>query len=454
MASWTWWFAAGGISVAMVAWSCLKRRQRLDSERLRSGKRFLRLLDFETSYIMMYGLASTTTVTFYEGEIDEEALRKRVRKITAKNPWLGGRLVTDDNGNVGLAYGDPNWEAGILKILDGAEDENLAKFTKDTPYDMLSKTLERANLAVKLGSQILNKDENVFQFSLVKQTSVAENKGEKINSKFAIVTSLCHCVGDGRTFYRIRNMLDLKTKIVSLDATRIPDRIFVGELRAALGREESNIVTSWGVVLNHATGLLMTLIKGKAISRLFKVNMDWVKSQKKIQIKAGNKDVPYVSTNDIVTSWFFSSIKAEFGFMAIDMREKIPLFKPGLAGNYENTLVYLPEDFKNPELIRRSIKLLKRAGVPITQLPVFPGMWRGRAGLITNWASFYEDVEFPNCNQIVHFPIYDARVIPDTMALGVIFRPKPGELAFLTLSQPSMTASMLDSDATHDFKIS
>ena len=118
-----------------------------------------------------------------------------------------------------------------------------------------------------------------------------------------------------------------------------------------------------------------------------------VDTEKVQKMKEESKDetVPFLSTNDLITSWFLSNCGCTQGFMAINFQDRLSGHTMMHAGNYNNCIYYRnPVDTASPSLVRRSIMGLKR--VVTDDRPYSNGeLAINHYGLITNWASFHGD---------------------------------------------------------------
>jgi hypothetical protein len=87
----------------------------------------------------------------------------------------------------------------------------------------------------------------------------------------------------------------------------------------------------------------------------------------------------------------------------------------------------------------------KRAGSPVTRIPGSLKLLCNRISIITNWATFYCDVNLPGesqdskegmLNPKLHFPIMEPDgIITSVWNNAIIFRPRAGELAMLLITR-------------------
>jgi hypothetical protein len=170
------------------------------------------------------------------------------------------------------------------------------------------------------------------------------------------------------------------------------------------------------------------------------------------QEKARAKDegqVPFISTNDALTSWFFREMKSDLNIMVANFRSREPSIL-GLTeqhvGNYEANVPYFPGDVESPALIRQSIRSAdggfraRRAGSPPTEIPKFSTLIHNKCAIVTNWASFYRDVALQSKGQDntpkLHLPIMETDgLMTSVWNSGVIFCPRAGEVGMFMITR-------------------
>ena len=269
---------------------------------------------------------------------------------------------------------------------------------------------------------------------------------------FALVVSMNHTVGDGHTYYRLYGMLDAATEVEALDPIRVPG--FEEAKTGVIGEDESAMLASAGIAL----GIVGTYTFAKVTHRkpqnvcVHAVDPAWI-AQEKAMVKE-DAQVPFISTNDALTSWFFREMNCDTNLMLANFRNRNPSIldlTDDHAGNYEANVPYFPGDFETPGLIRQSILSpdhefrVRRAGSPATRIPTFWTLLRNRIAIITNWASFYRDValradpereDSEISRPRLHLPIME----PDGMITsiwdsGVVFCPRAGEIGMLMITR-------------------
>jgi hypothetical protein len=252
---------------------------------------------------------------------------------------------------------------------------------------------------------VVDSDVSLWDVLLVPLT---ETQTSQRSNKFLLVHALNSSLADAATFYKIRGMLSADHQIEALDPTRIEN---LDEIKERLLGEDPNYMRSGGI---HA-GIAKNLARVGFGKKFHNTTSVWTIDEAKIdamkechelcmagEIENGDDEppVPYVTTNDILTSWFFRDNQdAAIGNLLADMRGKDPQVPTDKAGNYQAEIVYntrnKAEDGKTAAWIRASVKrkdeLLKRHGEH--KLPgnkTLLGGWSKPAPgvtTVTNWSS-------------------------------------------------------------------
>ena len=92
---------------------------------------------------------------------------------------------------------------------------------------------------------------------------------------------------------------------------------------------------SWSGELKRATARAV-----RACSA-YLVNTEWLAEQK--AAAKGTGETGFVSSNDVLTSWFLSTGKYDSGCMVFNLRDRIPGYDSTHAGNYQSMIHYWPE---------------------------------------------------------------------------------------------------------------
>jgi hypothetical protein len=191
-------------------------------------------------------------------------------------------------------------------------------------------------------------------------------------------------------------------------------------------------------------------------ARVFEVNTAFVEQQKKMYIEekksAATKDnanvkfvkPSFLSTNDILTQWFFKFTGLSMGFMIVNFRNRIAGLSSSLGGNYQGRVLFLPEDMTRPEYVRMSLEKFR----PVVShnkgsTRSVPQLLDMNVGLVTNWASFYSEVAFPGCQQALHLPVIDLRSGTPLRHCMVIFQATKTKTAVVLWNSHNVTLPAL-----------
>ncbi|RTR32004.1 hypothetical protein [Shewanella atlantica] len=423
------------------------------------GRETLQLTQWELENLH---LPPVTTVTLFEGAPPVEYLRQRLAMMLEKNPWLTSRIVkkSTENKVVALAYStsvEPEASIDQHLTVHAPGDTN---FSLSMPYEALVNTLLPVQCA--RSKPATDKDEALFKVAVIPvkveaidSDSSAPLQQAMTEAGFALVISMNHTLGDGHTYYKLYDMLSADTDIEALDPVRVDG--FEAAKIQVVGEQESAMFRSPAV----AMGIMGDYLGAKITRRppqnvaIHHIEPEWLSRQK---AKAKQEHVaPFVSSNDIISSWFFREMRADLNIMLANFRSRQPSIA-GLneqhAGNYEANVPYFKGDIENPALIRQSIHnpdgtfRARRAGTPATEIPEFMTLLHNKSALITNWATFYRDLVLPGKaeeredseeprtqNPKLHFPIMESNgIITSVWNNGIIFRPRAGELGILMIS--------------------
>lgn len=422
----------------------------------RDGGEILKLTKWELGNLR---LPPVTTVTLYEGAAPIDFLRQRLAAMLEANPWITARIVKKStaDGVVALAYA-PDFE------VEQAVDQHLFVYGTDEvglslslPYEGLVDCLRPVQCVRSVPA--MDEDEPLFKVAVVPvepagvdDGQAAPLRGAMTSPGFALVVSMNHTLGDGHTYYKLYGMLSADSVVEALDPVRVEG--FEEAKSEVIGQAESAMFASAGLGL----GIVGTFLWGKLTRRepqnvsIHAVDPAWAAQEKSRARQEGQ--VPFISSNDALSSWFFREMKADLNIMVANFRSRDPSIL-GLTerhvGNYEANVPYFPEDVESPALIRQSIRSAdggfraRRAGSPPTPIPGFSTLVRNRTTIITNWASFYRDAVLSGGDNAatprLHLPIMEPDgFITSVWNSGVVFCPWAGELGMLMITR------RLDSD--------
>jgi hypothetical protein len=413
--------AAAGI---LLAWQASRPATTAKKKPLPIGHTSVPLLDNESSHFMA-DIPATTAVTVFEGQvgISTDILCDRLAAIMRANPWLAGRLQQGENG-LDLVYPTVCDESIASQYLHRLN----AKLSHEMDFMEVAKALHDAGAYVKVGKECAGQDEPLFKLSLAEFKS----KGH-----FALIMSLSHVIADGHTFYTIHNALSPDRAVVTLN----PERKLNAHpaIDRALGGPEQALLMSaipMGFYFFMVTRVLASLLFGPRTEfRMYTVDASFVEEQKAATKASG--DVPFVSTNDVITSAVCKASGSFVAMMAVNFRGRVDEVEACDAGNYQNVILYRPEDYQNPGLIRASIQPLRRASSPATAVPSFWDFATTSTPLmnLTNWATFHQGMQLDRCKECQHFPIMK---MPDfvpsyVQSNAVIFNSESGKLGLFVM---------------------
>lgn len=153
-----------------------------------------------------------------------------------------------------------------------------------------------------------------------------------------------------------------------------------------------------------------------------------------------NEKPPFISTNDIITSWLFSNkrIGRKHGVMVVNWRDRIDGHTRSHVGNYFDILTYAAADgdASSPEQIRTSLKDFKRASYYDGQEISLPKMALNHLCILSNWSSFgssstADDTNLTGCRILCHMPTTDLDWFPSTVSCCCVFLARPGKLGIM-----------------------
>ena len=358
----------------------------------------------------------TSTVTFFRGPTAaaERWLTARVATIVEANPWLGSVLDRDSDGGEMALYRPP--DAGSSRRFQRREDVRLGR--DDASYRHMVGALEGATCGTSEKS--VGTGAPLWQVSLVPDAREPEHG-------FALVVSANHSLVDGHGFYRLYGMLSGEATVEALSPVRKQE--LAARILEATGGEPSLMAASPpGFLMRFVGGMLRNKLLPATESLGFVVDPAWIEERKGA---SRGDDVPYVSTNDVITSAFFRACEPDCASMTINFRGRIDGCTEDDVGNYEDMITYMPADFETPALIRRSVTgpPFVRAAVPPTRMLTNRQHLSAKYAVITNWATFARPLEIEGAEETLHLPLFDFPGTTPASVLGamVIFRPHPGE---------------------------
>lgn len=382
-------------------------------------------LDLLDSEVHMLRSPSVTTLTMYRGAAPLAIIRRRLLLIIKKNPWLTARLVLE-KGKYTLKY-SADWDSdSVIDHFEITEDRSLVV---EMDYESIVSRI--TCFVIPSGAACLNKNVPLFKVAIIQNPS-----------GFGLVLSMSHVISDGRTYYNIYGMFNgAISEVRPLIAKRVHK--FTEEVRKK--SKMQSYYASAAFIFRVICFVFFQPKKGKA--KILQVDPKWIEAKKEeldISSKSHADETPsFVSTNDILVSWWASRIQLDHCFMAVNFRERIDRLSDDNAGNYSGVTVLYPEDYQKPRSVRAAVsKILK----DIDSAPSVSATLKFNCGIVTNWSTFYSDVNFDHCTLLRHLPVF-AKGNQRFPAGMVIFCTKKGELAVLIgTSSPDIAARMFSSE--------
>jgi hypothetical protein len=421
-------------SVVTMLWARQSKQSSQDSNKT-EDETVVELLAAEKA---MSGAKPIPLLTWFKGDYSqvEDTLRQRAHEILKANPWLGGRLLKR-NGETALVYSpssaaDPNRHFQCLTSLK-------KPISRDTPLDQLAPLLSHL-VALEGGPT-----GPLWQVYIIPDFKLP-------HTHFAVLFVMSHVLVDGNTFYQIQNMLlNAKEQVVALDPRRIMT-IDQKQIEVLGGEAEYKVMQSSAFVIAMIGGVLHKMITGtKLVGRIHLVDPKGMEEAKK-QAVVGMNDISFVSTNDVLTSWFLQNCHCKHGLMALNFRGRLEGCTENNAGNYEHVIFLRPEDSASASLIRKTIlpKEPPRFQRLVTYNEPMPDFWTmvGESiGLATNWSSFAKPAWVDGCEEDIQIPLYDSTgAFPSNLVIFIIFRARPRGLAVM-FSGPADKLADLDRGA-------
>ncbi|CAM9248986.1 unnamed protein product, partial [Heterosigma akashiwo] len=131
--------------------------------------------------------------------------------------------------------------------------------------------------------------------------------------EFALVFSLSHAIADGRTYYEVLRMLQPGAAVRSLSSARVQG--FSEAMRDKCGRRELAWADKPWTQIMYTVAMMFN-----PKPRCYAFYLDEGRLAAAKAAAAAEGGVPYVTTNDVLTSGFFTACRARIGMMGLDCR--------------------------------------------------------------------------------------------------------------------------------------
>ncbi len=313
-------------------------------------------------------------------------IHERFQQIVSTNPWLKGSCSKGRNRQIYLNFDTRETDASPL-IFSSQAPNSLSESSNYT--DILSAC---EPYIVEKAFKLYNKKDRLTKLVILHLD----------DQRFLLMFSLSHLIGDGHTFYQIFNMLSSQSEVYGLDVIRKSEIV---EARDIIPKSNANFIFSPRMLFWAIT---RAFSRKKMRIDSFELNHTYLQQQKQAAKERGI--VPFVSTNDILSSSYAQLTDSNAMIMAVNFRNRIPAITDKDAGNYEELLVIDKETSRTSEKIRTLISDLKNE-VPKINLPKGSAKSKSNPVLITNWAGFSQPLLIENAESLVHMPLYTSKEI-------------------------------------------
>ena len=337
---------------------------------------------------------SITTVRFYEskdGTGDFEGavadLHMRVNVLLSNNLWLAGRLVSSDDSvklSAPLRLSEGRSKAiGCFSEFIGPE---FAIRPGMSQQEMRERVLHCAR--VWIGRDTVDKDEPLFIVSVVAASRDAMD--------FAVVISMSHVIADGYTYGEVLKMLQPEAFNNGDDHADMVVEPLLRFDRVSKFADEPAVSPPLGFALTKRKRYKVNMFLHEKLVRPFKpslrvrsfeVSQSWIQEQKKLHVPTA--EAPFISTSDIITSWYLSREKYEVGMMVADLRNRPDALREAKvnssnAGNYIGIMPFKEDLYSTPAGIRSLLVNNLQSQYGEEDIPLFWNFIRGpHIGVVT-----------------------------------------------------------------------
>eukprot|EP01060_Flectonema_neradi_P024490 TRINITY_DN3338_c0_g1_i1.p1 TRINITY_DN3338_c0_g1~~TRINITY_DN3338_c0_g1_i1.p1 ORF type:complete len:408 (+),score=68.96 TRINITY_DN3338_c0_g1_i1:65-1288(+) len=341
------------------------------------------------SFDAMLAICHTGVLLRFKGEIPKEYLRDRVLKILKANPILGGHVVMEGVFKGKIKYYSEVEDADVDGIVDFTESEALRAINSETDHKSVQTILTKHLFG---GTEMTKR---VLKVVIWKGTA---------NDEYFVYFTMSHTVGDGATLYGYLNMLSTDSEITSLNPAR-EQAYETDNLQNYYNHKSFPSVTTF-TRMTYGIYRVLWLSFGSSWchskSACYKINSDYINKVKKEAEAEGG----FVSTNDIITSWWTNKWPNSDGrYMVVNLRGKHDKIDPKLAGNYVSIMGFGYGQDVTPQVVRKSLETRagqKNCSPPTSNIYSWATNYQC---CTTNWSSFYKTIQLPNSTQQHHSPV-------------------------------------------------
>lgn len=382
-------------------------KERKDNAAVEDNEEFT-LLSVTDEFMLQVGMPPVNTITFFKGDYEKAAavLSQRLERLLTANPWVRGKIGKVGGNKKALVW-SKNIDAKFgrercLHVFDGTDSSRASVARSDVARktDQLG-----ADLSWCFADNI-----DMFKVTVLPDTEHTANR-------FAVVVSMNHVLGDGHTFYSLHNALFSKeqSEMAAMDRCYLTNSTEVSF--AAMGEEQCTMPKSAGWVASFLLGILWA--KMPFSTQTHKTVLIDSDAMLRAKQQSDLSDVDFVSSNDVLVSWFARLIRPAHLQMAVDVRNRVPPHASHHAGNYQALMYFAAKDVTTPAQVRKSIQRLRRSSDD--PWPRGFQLLSTNWALISNWSSSAAANWLPDCEEAFHTPIFEPK-IPQTFSTCIIFR--------------------------------
>ena len=382
----------------------------------------------------------------YQNWID--GLQQRWFTIVKANPWLCGRLISQGSHAV-LEYPEsvPSLkENGLFRVVPSEQ----SPVSRKTPIQNLATTMQ----------------DWLLKATPLVQLTVLPSQ-EEPTKYVAVLFSLNHIVADIHVYYGLYHMLLGQRPIQSLNMQPKADilesqaRQWIGNdmfdfcnsplflVKGALGFVDKFVVRPLSQLLSSTTATSPDTSKSEVwyTIDLTALQVEKERYMSNNDLNTKSKDT-FVSTNDILTSWFFATSKCTVGLLCVNYRARFATDNENSLGcwgrNLWGTQLYQPGDLESPRQIRQWL-IQDRHRPP-------PSAWdfvqHGSIAVSTNWVSAAktDNSRFSSLSPDVHCPLFDfGRYCPSNFVVMRIYQVTSSTTGVYLAGDPLIVKRLMDS---------
>ncbi|KAI9334009.1 hypothetical protein BDR26DRAFT_590734 [Obelidium mucronatum] len=275
-------------------------------------------------------------------------------------------------------------------------------------------------------------------------------------NQFALVVSITHLIADAATFFKVVNMLSFDAEIVTLNPYRPPHSVLNGSIISKKYPPSFSVLQSplalFAVALSFIRAIPRLLFgsKPKFISKT--IDPRWVETEKQKHLQSiassipSHPAVPYISTNDCITSWFFKTTRSNVGMLSMNLRGKMPGILQHFAGNYLTVLFFNKSQFGAANVRQCVNSTVQQQQQQQDHQSRFTFPWSTcwkealKIAFVSSWTAFYErdlnlgsDAEFLAMHPLT--TLHEAMPRGGVIELCLVYKVREGVTAVLVDNQ-------------------